>query len=88
MVHKSLYSCTPVHLRALLCKRPDSGTRPDGKNDLLVPKVKRATFGARTFRYTGPTLWNALPDSLKKNFKKNLKTHILKRSFNIYIIYF
>lgn len=87
MVHKSLYSCTPVHLRALLCKRPDSGTRADGKNDLLVPKVKRATFGARTFRYAGPTLWNALPDSLKKNprlenFEKNLKTHIFKKCFD------
>lgn len=89
MVHKSLYGCTPLYLRQLLCKRPERGTslRADGKNNLLVPKVKRATFGARTFRYAGPTLWNALPDSLKKHsrlekFKKNLKMHILNTSFN------
>ena len=59
MVHKSLYGCTPVYLRELLYKRPDRGTRADGKNNFLVPKVKRATFGASTFRYTGQTLWKA-----------------------------
>ena len=86
MVHKSLYSCTPVYLRELLCKRPDRGTRADGKN-LLVPKVKRATFGARKFRYAGLTLWNVLPDSLKKNSRlENLKKNLLINF--IYIFFF
>ena len=44
MVHKSLYGCTPVYLRELICKRPDWGTKADGKNNLLVPKDKRAMY--------------------------------------------
>lgn len=44
MVHKSLYGYTPVYLRELLCKRPDWGTRADGKNNLLVPKDKRTMY--------------------------------------------
>ena len=58
MIDKSLYGCTRVYLSELLCKRPDRGTRADGKNNLLVPKV------------AGPTLWNAIPNSLKKSSRR------------------
>ena len=41
MVDKSLYGYTPVYLTEKPSKRPDWGTRADGKNNFLVPKDKR-----------------------------------------------
>jgi len=88
MVDKSLYGYTPVYLRELLCKRPDWGTRADGKNNLLVPKDKRTMYiWSKDIKIHWPDTWNALPDSLKKNsrlenFKKKVKMHIFKKSFN------
>ena len=32
---------------------------------LLVPRVRRGTFGTRAFSVDGPTVWNSLPDCLR-----------------------
>ena len=32
---------------------------------LLVPRVRRGTFGTRAFSLAGPTVWNSLPDCLR-----------------------
>ena len=41
------------HLRSASCRQ------------LIVPRVRRSTFGARAFAIAGPTVWNSLPDSLR-----------------------
>ena len=51
---------------------------------LVVPRVKRKTFAARSFSIMAPSLWNELPDSLQKAssveiFKAELKTLLFKR---------
>ena len=38
--------------------------RPSSRQ-LIVPRVRRSTFGARAFAIAGPTVWNSLPDSLR-----------------------
>ena len=34
-------------------------------SDLVIPRVRLATFGSRTFSVAGPVCWNGLPDYLK-----------------------
>ena len=50
------------------------------RHQLLVPRVRRSTFGTRAFSVAGPTLWNLLPDCLRdpavdsEQFRRDLKT--------------
>ena len=56
-------------------------------SDLLcVPKTNHKTFGDRAFAKAGPTLWNDLPDDIRKassveNFKNKLKTFLFRNAF-------
>ena len=61
--------------------------RPCNKyKQLVVPKVKRKMFAARSFSIMAPSLWNELPDSLQKAnsveiFKAELKTLLFRRYY-------
>ena len=49
--------------------------------DLEIPRTKAKTLADRSFRVAGPTLWNSIPDEMKKidnltTFKTNLKTYL------------
>ena len=52
---------------------------------LYIPRTKTMTFGPRSFKVSGPTIWNDLParlkdSSLSKNsFRKLLKTFLFNR---------
>ena len=53
---------------------------------LVIPKVKRKTFAARSFSIKAPLLWNGLPDSLCRannveTFKAELKTLLFRRYY-------
>ena len=53
---------------------------------LVIPKVKRKTFAARSFSIRAPLLWNGLPDSLCRannveTFKAELKTLLFRRYY-------
>jgi len=49
-------------------------------HQLLVPRVRRGTFGTRAFSVAGPTVWHLLPDCLGdpavdfEQFRRDLKT--------------
>ena len=51
----------------LLVVKPRTGysLRSDSETVLVIPKVTRKTFGDRAFFHAGPTVWNALPSSLR-----------------------
>ena len=54
---------------------------------LVVPFTRRKTFRDRSFSFIAPKLWNTLPYELRasdtcKVFKRNLKTHLFRLSFN------
>ena len=58
--------------------------RSDSETLLVIPKVTRKTFGDRAFFHAGPTVWNALPSSLRNcrnidSFKVQLKTYLLRK---------
>ena len=62
--------------------------RSDSETLLVIPKVTRKTFGDRAFFHAGPTVWNALPSSLRNcvnidSFKVQLKTYLFKKAFNL-----
>ena len=52
------------------------------RHQLLVPRVRRGTFGTRAFSVAGPTVWNSLPDCLRdpavdsEQFRRDLKTYL------------
>ena len=54
------------------------------RRQLIIPRVRRSTFGARAFAIAGPTVWNSLPDSLRDpavgpdQFLRDLKTHLFE----------
>ena len=50
----------------------NKGTRADDKNHLQVPKVKKSTFGGRSFSFVSASLWNQLPDDL--HFETNIES--------------
>ena len=57
------------------------------RGDSIVAHVS-TTFDNRSFSVAAPTLWNALPVSLRmikciSTFKSNLKTYLFKLAFNI-----
>ena len=78
------YNLAPVYLTELLHNRTKKGTRADNKNLLVVPKVKKSTFGGRNFSFTAPFLWNRPPNHLRHASsleilkKKNKDTLIYK----------
>ena len=51
-------------------------------HQLLVPQVRRATFGTRAFSVAGRTVWNSPPDCLRdpavdsEQFRRDLKTYL------------
>jgi len=52
------------------------------RHQLLVPRVRRGTFGTRVFSVARPTVWNSLPDCLRdpavdsEQFRQHLKTYL------------
>ena len=55
------------------------------RNDLLVPRVRTANYGARGFAFSGLRLWNSFPMSVRElydkpeQFKKALKTFLMQQ---------
>ena len=91
--HKLLtivYKCTrgiaPNYLQELLKKhipiRPGLHSG-NSSTKLVVPRVTRQTFTARSFSVCGPRLWNGLPADITlaptvEQFKMRLKTYMFK----------
>ena len=86
LTFKCVHGIAPVYLMDLVHKRGNKGTRADDKNHLQVPKVKKSTFGGRSFSFVSASLWNQLPDDLRfetniESFKKQLKTYLFQQSY-------
>ena len=77
---------SPVYLKELISPyRPSRPLRSQTKN-LLEKPVPSLSFGKRAFTFSGPEIWNSLPDSVKSSdslctFKSRLKTHLFVESF-------
>ena len=90
LVRNGLIGAAPEYLREV-CQSTSSTSvgqrlRSALRNDLLVPRVRTANYGARGFAVSGPRLWNSLPMSVRElydkpeQFKKALKTLLMQES--------
>ena len=66
---------TRVHLRSAV------------RGDLTVPRTKTCRFGPRSFRVSGPVVWNSMPEDIRiqepslERFKSMLKTHLFRQAY-------
>ena len=91
LTYKAIHGAAPSYMMDMInIYRPTrplrSGLETNTNLRLHVPKYKLEKVGGRSFTVAAPKLWNSLPDSLKMAktvdiFKKNLKTHLFKKSF-------
>ena len=87
LCYKALSSTAPPYLSQLLSPHTSDKTRSQDSLLLKVPRYKLETFGKKSFSVCAPTIWNALPLSLRHSnslasFKKHLKTHLFKKYLN------
>ena len=85
LTFKCVHNLAPAYLTELLRNRTNKGTRADNNNLLVVPKVKKSTFGGRSFSFTAPFLWNQLPNHLRhasslEIFKKRFKDTLIYKN--------
>jgi hypothetical protein len=78
---KTLRHSTPSYLHSLLTPYvPPRRLRSSDQQLLCVPRLKSSS-GRRSFSFAAPTIWNALPLSLRlsptlQSFRSSLKTHL------------
>ena len=92
LVHKCLKDEASDYLKDLLIfskRRPGLRNNKDAQK-LIVPYVSilNKTFASRSFSVFGPKCWNNLPINIRviqntEHFKRELKTHLFWRAYNI-----
>ena len=90
LVYECLHGLAPPYLSRLLhiqIKRPGLRSSNSSATTLLIPFHKHKIFLDRSFAYSGPFVWNALPEGLRNcqslhTFRKHLKTHLFRITFN------
>ena len=69
LVYKFLHRTAPVYLSdmcTLISTNPTrSQLRLASSGDLIVPRTRTVTYGPRSFSFSGPTTWNALPTGIR-----------------------
>ena len=83
--YHSLHGTAPQYLTSLLTSSSEvtgrQYLRSAAQQKLIVPRCRRKTFGCRAFSVASPSVWNALPDSLRDPeltldiFRRHLKTY-------------
>ena len=68
---------------------PTRSLRSSSSNNFSIPRIglHLKGFGERAFTFSGPSVWNALPQELKScstlgHFKKQMKTHLFRKYLN------
>ena len=91
-VYKALNGIDPSYISELLELKPASRYNLRSSIDTLLlkhPNFKSlSTLGDRSFKCTGPKLWNELPKDIRNAtnvqiFKRLLKTYLFKKAFNV-----
>jgi hypothetical protein len=90
IVRQALLGKGPVYLQAYLTPLASSAGRfhlpSAGNGDLFVPRAKTVRAGERSFRLTGPRVWNSLPSDVRSSassdtFNSKLKTYCFNLSY-------
>ena len=91
LTFKALYGMAPIYIIDLIHTKTNTRYLLRSNEGVLLKhphsgKMKNS-FGDRSFIVAAPTVWNALPVSLRSincisTFKSNLKTYLFKLAFN------
>ena len=92
LVNKCLHGSAPSylteHCTVLTAASLHHPLRSSTRGELHLPRMRTHLFYPRSFRSSGPTVWNALPVSLKdasltlEQFKKCLKHHLFSVAYD------
>ena len=79
LMYKVTNNLTPMYLQDLFVTRVSHYNLRDSEGKLFLPKP-RTDYLKRSFSYSGASLWNSLPESLRSSlslssFKRSLKTN-------------
>ena len=71
---------------ALFAYETSHSLRSSDMKLLKIPRFNLKTYGARSFSFNAPSIWNSLPSSLRNSptlpqFKSSLKTHLFRLAF-------
>ena len=61
--------------------------RSAARGELVVPLDRKSTLGRRSFKYSGPSPWNALPHDIRESsltfsqFRSGLKTLLYREAY-------
>ena len=87
LVYKILNNMCPGYLKDLLQYKTNSedNVRSTVQKKLVIPKVRCEVF-KKSLRYSGPHIWNQLPNELHHikslaQFKKSCKQHFMSTAF-------
>ncbi len=91
LVYKIKIGQAPKYLQTLvndLKAKSNCELRSSKQDQLEAPTARTETYGNRLFSFTAPRLWNQLPYYIKTAssiscFKKYLKRHLFRRTFDI-----
>ncbi len=87
--YKALNNLAPQYLMDQLENyTPGRALRSADKQLLSIPKIRTQKFGARSFKFAAPTLYNALPLEIRQSptldtFKSRLKTFFFKAAYGV-----
>ena len=87
-VFRALKGDSPKYLQELVTPyNPRRTLRSSSSKQLTSSMTRTSTYGSRDFTSVSAVLWNSLPLSARKcqtlsSFKKVLKTHLFRKSFN------
>ena len=86
LAHACFYSAGPSYLNNIIPPHKPVRNLRSSTQPLLRPRIPcKKSFGSRAFTSVGPTLWNSLPEDLRRctsptEFRKQLKTFLFKQT--------
>jgi hypothetical protein len=90
MTFKSLENSGPQYMADLLQVHvPGRALRSAHQRLLTVPLSRTKQYGSKAFSVAAPTIWNSLPDDIRKSrsidaFKSKLKTFLFKQHYGLF----
>ena len=95
LVCKSLHGIAPIYIVEMCFRRCFDSERYQLRSavrgELVVPLAKIVTLGRRSFRYAGPSLWNALARDIRdvthslSQFQSKLKTFLYREVYHLWL---
>ncbi|XP_046550024.1 uncharacterized protein LOC124259852 [Haliotis rubra] len=85
LAHRCLSGNTPGYLQDLLpIYSPTRSLRSESKLLCRMPNIKTVRYGQRSFSYAATSLWNSLPESIRRSpnlmsFRRHLKTYLFQQ---------